>query len=332
MTSGFVSDFISQGITVIENVFNDEEVCSLRNQLHEDLRKRGVRHLEVPKEGEQDGGTRLKSKAASIFYPRWKVLDVQLSPRVVTPAKLLLLETYGKKIRGFEHPFASFTEVFAFIDRVCYRLPDCIRAEGGLELHCDRNTVDPYANLWKWRPIQGMLTLTDHYGSESGGLKVVPGFHLEWDDYFRGAKTEQEEQEEAKGEFARLTSKSHAKLQTRLQCVNAPRGSLIFWDNRLPHATCAKLAGSDSREVIYLSFLPKIALNEAYAAQQLLHLRMNIPPPFCNRFQSSASGTQQSSAQTRSSAKKTNAIAAPTGDRDWDFGCLTKEQKQLLGD
>ena len=31
-----------------------------------------------------------------------------------------------------------------YIDRVCYRLPDSVQAEGGLGLHLDRNPLDPY--------------------------------------------------------------------------------------------------------------------------------------------------------------------------------------------
>lgn len=36
-------------------------------------------------------------------------------------------------------------------------------------------------NAKKWRPIQSSLVLTDHHGCESGGLKLVKGFHK---DYF----------------------------------------------------------------------------------------------------------------------------------------------------
>ena len=63
-----------------------------------------------------------------------------------------------------------------------------MRPEGGLNLHLDRNPHDPYleksTGLSKWLPIQAIVCLTDHYDGDSGGLKVVPGFHKEIVKYF----------------------------------------------------------------------------------------------------------------------------------------------------
>lgn len=174
-----LSDFVQDGVVVCESLFSDDEIKELRDKLHEQLATYNVHHeqLLTGHQTEVDG-PRLKSKAASIFYHKWK-LDAQMDSRVVSCAKTLLVETFGRKRPGFEHPFELFDDVCVYIDRVCYRLPDCVRSEGGLELHCDRNAKAPYANLQKWRPIQGLLTLTDHYGSDCGGLKVIPGFHRE---------------------------------------------------------------------------------------------------------------------------------------------------------
>ena len=52
-----------------------------------------------------------------------------------------------------------------------------------------------------------------------------------------------------------------------------------MWDNRLPHATCNKLTGFDSREVIYMSYIPNVTLNMNYTTQQTEHFLSNIQPP-----------------------------------------------------
>ena len=59
-----------------------------------------------------------------------------------------------------------------------------------------------------------------------------------------------------------------------------PKGSLVLWDNRLPHATQDKLAGQDTREVVYCAFLPSVDLNRSYCAKQLALLKANRPPTF----------------------------------------------------
>ena len=219
---------------------------------------------------------------------------------------------------GFEHPLGPSDSVLAYIDRVCWRLPDIIRAEGGLSLHLDRNPTDPYLikgeGLPKWRPIQAFVTLTDHYGTNSGGLRVVRGFHREIEEYFAGrgsansAHPNREVDESFRGEFFRMNPRKYYSLDKRLEPINAPKGSLVCWDNRLPHATCQKLDGWDTREVVYSGFLPNIQLNRDFVAKQLQALRANRPPP----------GVAQPDLKERC-------------DLDWEEHELTEEQKTLLG-
>lgn len=59
----------------------------------------------------------------------------------------------------------------------------------------------------------------------------------------------------------------------------APAGSLILWDNRLPHATAAHHDGPDTREVIFLTYLPDISRNRAYASRQLNNYFSQVLPP-----------------------------------------------------
>lgn len=200
-------------------------------------------------------------------------MDICLHDKVYTCMKELMANTYlNGKINGFEHPFGQSDDILALIDRCCWRLPDVIRREGGLELHLDRNPIDPYSNLKSWRPIQAFVCLTDHFGDQYGGLKVVKGFHNEIDDYFAKNK----EEISNGGPFHRLHSKSHYSLSKRLESVIAPKGSLVCWDNRLPHATSHILAGSDTREVVYVGWLPDVELNRKYCQEQLSNIRNDI--------------------------------------------------------
>jgi len=289
-------------------------------------------------------GPRIKSPVSRIFYTDWKLLHIHLHPRVVQVARELLVNTYGSaKDPDFLHPFEPFSSVQAYVDRICWRLPDCIREEGGLGLHLDRNPVDPYlsaeaaalagklvaseapastssaaaankmpkgctirSGLGKWRPIQAFVCLTDHFGGDSGGLRVVPGFHHRIDAYFKGKVSEGNG-----GEFYRMNSVQHDTLQRECQPVFASAGAMILWDTRTPHATAAKLAGSDTREVVYTGFLPDTQLNRAYIKRQLEAIRQNKPAP--------AYEEQQPTAKVE------------TSDRNWDEAQLTDEQKQLLG-
>ena len=302
LTNDQIEEYKRTGLLIIENVLTEKEIDTARQGLHDQLHMYGIDHDKVLS-GEQilDEGPRLKSTASKIFYSKWK-MDVHLNEKVYRCMKQLMEATYQTDgIKGFEHPFGLSSDILACIDRVCWRVPDIIRAEGGLELHIDRNPFDPYLlkhnGLKKWRPIQAFVTLTDSYGSDSGGLRVVPGFHHEIDAYFTKSKPATE----SDGEFYRLNSLSHVSLARKLQPIMAPRGSLVCWDNRLPHATCAKLSGTDTREVVYVGWMPNIPLNKSYAQNQLLGIRAN---------------------------KSNDSHFA---DRDWDESDLTELQYQLLG-
>jgi len=280
LTFDQIEEYHRHGVLVIENVLTEEEVNDARQKLHDQLLELGIDHYKVLM-GEQklDEGVRLKSTASKIFYSKWK-MNIMLHEKVYHCMKELMEKTYlSGKTKGFEHPFGPSNDILSYIDRVCYRLPDIIRSEGGLELHLDRNPTAPYSCLKAWRPIQSFVTLTDHYGSDYGGLKVVKGFHHEIDDYF----SKSNEPVISGGGFYRLHSKSHWSLVKRLESVIAPKGSLVCWDNRIPHATSHILAGSDTREVVYVGWLPNVELNKIYCENQLLNIRKNRPPPaYCD--------------------------------------------------
>jgi hypothetical protein len=300
-------EFIETGVTVIEGVLNPDEIEEKRKSFHHQLKK-----YDVDYEGILSGkclpsdGVRMKSCTSNMYYEKWKI-DAQINGKIYGIWRDLVVKTFGRKIKYFDdHPFGYFDDVIPYIDKVCFRLPDHIREEGGLEMHIDRNPTDHYllrnGGLKRWRPVQGFITLTDHFGSECGGLKCVKGFHKETNEYFAGQEFV------GGGEFCRLVSKSHAKLSLRLEPINAPAGSLVMWDNRLPHSTCSKLISDDTREVIYMSYIPNVDINKKYIYDQLKHIISKIPPPM-----------YYNSAGDRVSCC-----------RDWEFSDLTEFQKLML--
>jgi hypothetical protein len=304
-----LEEYDETGLLIVESLFSPQEVEDLRNRMHDQLMGMGIDHHRIlDKTVECSEGIRKKSKVAKIYYSKWK-MDAHLDERIYGVMRELLVSTYGNdEKKNYENPFESFDDIIPHIDRICWRLPDNVLAEGGLGLHIDRNPWDPYLKgskngLKKWRPIQAILVLT-------GGLQVVSGFHNETNDYFSVDSPNYAQSYEIMkqgGEFYRMNSKTHAKIEKRLQPVNAPRGSLICWDNRLPHATTPRLSGPDTRECVFIGYLPKIPLNLRYCEQQLGNIIKNIPP----------------SGQSDDSGEKS--------DRDWEVDDLSKLQKKLLG-
>jgi len=136
-----------------------------------------INHDEIlSKKEEPNFDVRIKSKLSQIYYCKWK-LSLHLNSdvyEIFKKANELLEQTF--------YPLGKSTDVLPYIDRICYRLPDIIRKEGGLALHLDRrpqteiNDVKCFENIKKYRPIQGFMALTDHFGNSSGGLQVVKGF------------------------------------------------------------------------------------------------------------------------------------------------------------
>ncbi len=303
-----LEEYKTNGCLVIPNILTDAEVLHARHQFHEQLRTMGINHNKIlSREMEHTEGPRIKSKVARIFYAKWKLLDVMLHPNVCRAFEEIMQATYqSNQITNFTHPFGASTRNYVFVDRVCWRLPDEIRAEGGLGLHLDQNPFDPYSNTTTFRPIQGFVALTDHYTSDAGGIKVVKKFHTEITEYF---KKSADETKSNGGGFYRMNSKVHAKLAKRCEPLFMPKGSLCLWDNRLPHQTSDTLTGHDTREVVYCSFLPNVDINNLYIAKQLQSLRRNIPPP----IYFDTNDKQEIS------------------DKNWHEGELTSMQKHFLG-
>jgi ectoine hydroxylase-related dioxygenase (phytanoyl-CoA dioxygenase family) len=294
LTEELLEEFDKNGYIVIENVLNNEQIENARNELHDYL----IKYKNISHENILSGidtincSVRKKGAVSELFYSKFK-MDIQLDEKIYMTFKEL-------------HKFidSKCLDVVPYFDRVCWRLPDHIVKEGGLKLHIDRN---PWTNIKakKIRNVQSFISLTDHYNSSSGGLCVVSGFHKKFKDYF--TKSYDDIEANKGGEFYRMNGKEHTNLHNNLEPVIAPAGSLVIWHNDIPHATCENLISYDTREVIYLSYLPtNYKQNINYWKLQANNFIQNIPPPSYN---------------------ESNNIV----DRDYDINILTEFQKKLIG-
>lgn len=280
LSQDHLDHFLLHGFCCIEHVLSESAVQDARDAFHSELARSGIRHDEILSRDptalhDLSVARRTGEGAANLFYAPFK-MDIQLTPEMRAIWKTVLDAVASTSPPT---PFGPHTDILPYIDRTCYRLPDHLGAEGGLGLHLDRRPGPKgLQNIKKYRPVQGFVTLTDHYGPESGGLQLVRGFHHEFDSFFKeGAYAE-----ESAGEFFRMHGKSYTKLQEKLETLDVPAGTLVLWDNRLPHATCTKLSGFDTREVVYLSYLPNVPLNVEYARCQAEAYVLNQPPPAYN--------------------------------------------------
>ncbi len=352
LTEKHLQDFKDDGYVVIENVLSLDEIQNCRTALHEYLQKyKKVNHEDLLSLSNNDTRLQLdvrkKGLTTNLFYSKFK-MDVQLNEK--------MYETFKEICHSLD---STCTDVFPYIYRVAYRLPDHILPEGGLSLHIDRNpwTMEKAKKI---RPVQAFVTLTDHFGSNCGGLRVVPKFHTRFDAYFSATKVpakkkggkpesifENSENNEA-GEFYRMHGKEHTSLQQQLVTVQAPAGSLVIWNTNLPHATCEKLESFDTREVIYLSYIPAhYKINRDYFEKQTECFLQNIAPPaylkqttccqqrdvkkLSKTFKSKVSLSNVSLSNVRNEEEEKEQIEnISVTDRDYDVHTLSEFQRQLL--
>ena len=135
-------------------------------------------------------------------------------------------------------------------------------------------------------------------------------FHKESDAYFSSAAPPAAQ---TRGEFYRLNQNSHSKLWKRLEPIDVPAGSLVVWDNRLPHATADTFLSGDSREILYTAYIPSIHINRRYVELQRDNLLQYLPPP---AFDPTLSKRPTESLQRQ---------------RNWSPDSLTPLQQRILG-
>ena len=137
----------------------------------------------------------------------------------------------------------------------------------------------------KWRPLQMSLALTDHLDETTGGIGVAAGWHTRIEEYAsrvnkNGRKIKNHKYEKLpRAQFNLLSENAHPEIHADKRMVVQPAGSLCIWDNRLPHYVTSQLTGSDTREIMFTTFLPAVDVNRRYVQQQLTNMYQNKPPP-----------------------------------------------------
>ena len=211
------------------------------------------------------------------------------------------------------HPYGAFDchQGYLYIDRIGYRLPTLLAEQLGAEVHGNEITkkkkikplqrsLTPHLdccppNLYdtksKWRPIQCFVSLSDSIEPSRGGFEAAREFHQtfhQWVQHRPPTKVVQkmngtittivEMPAPCIGEYTHIRPTEDRDVMDRVQHIPVRAGSVVFWDNRIPHANAYRHAGHVPRAVIYCSFLPNIDLNRQYVHQQWMKWKMGQPP------------------------------------------------------
>jgi hypothetical protein len=316
LTPEQIITFQRDGVLVVDGFLSDAQLQNAREGLATTLRRHGVDPDNLAATGR--GLASLSTTGGSggvldVFYEDWQ-LDITMDAQLLTWTQQLWKSMYLNRDdtswqdlpegqRHQWHPYGTWdpTKAYAYLDRICYRLPTTLSQELGIKqtenktshslsakqkkkcalqrsltphLDCCPDTYDTVDGKTKWRPIQCFVSLTDNTEPSTGGFEVAPGFHHDFRTW-----TQQRIPTKSRdgnlvtppciGEYTHIRPVEDVDVMKRIQHVPVRAGSVVFWDNRLPHANAYRHNGSIPRAVVYCSFLPGIALNERYARHQL---------------------------------------------------------------
>ena len=80
---------------------------------------------------------------------------------------------------------------------------------------------------------------------------------------------------------ALLPIRLHEKLFLKYRLVHvyvcsSVGGAAVFWDQRLPHSNSRYNRSEHARAVVYGGYLPRVAINQAYAEEQVGSTRTHL--------------------------------------------------------
>ncbi|CAJ1930076.1 unnamed protein product [Cylindrotheca closterium] len=295
--------FLRDGVLVVEDALTETEVQEALNELHNTLSQFGVKSLEIDDKESAKALQGLSSTNGSggvldIFYEDWKM-------EISTKANIFRMTTQLWKASLFDdskpnHPYGVFDSEkgYAYIDRICYRLPTRLSKELGdginkerkkrarpiqrsLTPHLDCCPDKMYKDVAKWRPLQCFVSLTDSLDANTGGFEAAKGFHAEFETWKstrlpaqvsrkeKGVETTVLVPATCVGEYTHIRPREDREVMERVQHIPVSAGSVVFWDVRIPHANAYLHNGTVPRAVVYCSFLPDIELNRVYVKEQL---------------------------------------------------------------
>eukprot|EP00455_Lapot_gusevi_P038395 TRINITY_DN4303_c0_g2_i1.p1 TRINITY_DN4303_c0_g2~~TRINITY_DN4303_c0_g2_i1.p1 ORF type:complete len:359 (+),score=25.62 TRINITY_DN4303_c0_g2_i1:91-1167(+) len=297
LTQEQIQTFRDTGVLVVPQVLSPSEVDEARAGFSASLAEHGVDVNNLA-----ETAVKLKSVCyvsggiCEFFYQSWK-MKVKENPKLVGAIAQLYEATFASDDPLFAHPYGPFNphHVYAYCDRVNFRLPTALANEvrnssnlgRGLGHHVDCNPYFMYDKFLtqdenfhpkpktKWRPIQGLVALTPNVGPNLGGFEALPGFHKEFEEFFR---THEDEISKPNSEFYVFGPK-HRAVTDRVVTIEYKAGDAVFWDTRIVHRNAEFHHGDQPREAIYANFLPDTQLNREYVAKQLDHYRRGLVPP-----------------------------------------------------
>lgn len=341
-----ISDFLTDGVLVVENVFTEDEINEARLGLRSTLMKYGIDTTRL-----QETGGNLKHLSSTngsggvldIFYPEWK-FKMMFNPKFFSViSQLWDVSFHHQDNNNFlgdkgnvdnddfkRHPFGPFdtSRGYVYIDRIGYRIPtkiaECLGNSGRKSkkksrpiqrsltphLDCCPTTIlndyyfnqdksygennngsnnDPTGKMppSKWRPLQSFISLTDNLEPSTGGFEAVKGFHRKFDHWARYERKPSVNPSTGEisssshpcvGEFTPIRPKEDKDVLSQVTHIPCKKGSVVIWDNRIPHANSWKNNSDQTREVVYASFLPDVDINRKYAEKQLCDYESGLIP------------------------------------------------------
>lgn len=303
-----IETFCREGILVVPNVLEDDEVSLTRDLLHQSL----CNHNCNP-DSLLESATNLRNLSSTggaggildVFYEDWK-LKINENPRIVSIFSDLWYMTYCHKHPEFTAPYGIFNplEAYMYIDRICYRVPESVssanldkkkrKLQRSLTPHldcCPHNMFNSEKEFPKWRPIQAFIALTDTLNPNEGGFEACPGHHIGFESWAtnragskpRGGGTCKDEVSgllppPCVGDFTPIRPIEDKAIIDNFRHIPCRAGDLVCWDYRIPHANARFNNSSQAREAVYIGLLPSIEMNKAYAREQLRRYRLGILP------------------------------------------------------
>ena len=318
LTPDQVDEFLREGVLVVENLLSDEEIEVARSGLSSTLSRFGVNTKDLERTGHNLCGLSSTNGAGGvldIFYEDWKLRIatneslLRWTQQLWSAAYCLQGETKSDVNKEDEwkwHPFGRFDpqKAYSYIDRIGYRLPSALAETLGKEhykgkkrklpiqrgltphLDCCPDTYDESTNKTKWRPIQCFVSLTENLEADTGGFEAVRGFHRgfrAWTETRPPSIIEKGGERISRpapcvGEYTHIRPAEDSLVMKQVQHVSVRAGSVVFWDNRIPHANAYRHNGTEPRAVVYCSFLPDVAVNQGYVQDQLVKWKMRQSP------------------------------------------------------
>ena len=80
------------------------------------------------------------------------------------------------------------------------------------------------------------------------------------------------------GQFTPIRMVEDSDIIKRFEHIPCLAGDFVLWDYRIPHSNSYKNTSKQTREAVYIGFLPNIQLNQEYIASQLVRYKAGMVP------------------------------------------------------